>query len=110
VLLRSDINVEYASQSRIEGEIQQLAHDYPVTELWEAIAGRAPGGQDARQITLFDSVGFAVEDFSALRYVRAKLREWRYYADLDLLADPDDPRDLFGMLLRAANAPLQLLS
>jgi ornithine cyclodeaminase len=42
--------------------------------------------------------------------VRAKLREWRYYADLDLLADPDDPRDLFGMLQRAANAPLQLLS
>jgi ornithine cyclodeaminase len=110
VLLRSDIYVEYAPQSRIEGEIQQLAHDYPVTELWEVIAGRAPGRQDARQITLFDSVGFAVEDFSALRYVRAKLREWPYYADLDLLADPDDPRDLFGMLLRAANAPLQLLS
>jgi ornithine cyclodeaminase len=85
-------------------------HDHPVTELWAVIAGRAPGRQDARQITLFDSVGFAVEDFSALRYVRTKLAEWPYYADLDLLADPDDPRDLFGMLLRAATAPTSLLS
>jgi ornithine cyclodeaminase len=81
-----------------------------VTELWEVIAGRAPGRQDAHQITLFDSVGFAVEDFSALRYVRSKLAEWPYYADLDLLADPDDPRDLFGMLLRAAASPVQALS
>jgi ornithine cyclodeaminase len=59
---------------------------------------------------LFDSVGFAVEDFSALRYVWAKLAEWLYFSDLDLLADSDDPRDLFGMLPRAATAPLQLLS
>src|SRR4051812_9339265 len=108
VLLRSDIYVEYAPQSRIEGEIQQLPHDHPVTEFWEVIAGRAPGRQEPRQITLFDSVGFAVEDFSALRYVRTKLAEWPYYAELDLLADPDDPRDLFGMLLCAATTPIQL--
>jgi ornithine cyclodeaminase len=106
VLLRSAIFVEYAPQSRIEGGIQQLPNDHPVTELWEVIAGRAPGRQDARQITLFDSGGFAVEDFSALRYVRSKLAEWPYYADLDLLANPDDSRDLFGMLLRAAPAPI----
>ena len=51
--------------------------------------------------TLFDSVGFATEDFSALRYVRDKLRGTDYFENLDLLADPDEPRDLFGMLLRA---------
>jgi ornithine cyclodeaminase len=50
---------------------------------------------------VFDSVGFAIEDFSALRTVRDLLAERPYYEDLDLLADPDDPRDLFGMLLRA---------
>ncbi|MER8453842.1 ornithine cyclodeaminase [Mesorhizobium sp. M1428] len=100
ILLRSDIFVEYPPQTRIEGEIQQLDADYPVNELWQVIAGKREGRQSERVITLFDSVGFAIEDFSALRYVRSKLEETGLYVDLDLLADPDEPRDLYGMLLR----------
>ena len=72
-----------------------------MTELWQVISGTAPGRRSDDQITLFDSVGFAIEDFSALRYVRDRLSGSDLYLDLDLLADPDDPRDLFGMLLRA---------
>jgi ornithine cyclodeaminase len=102
ILLRSGIFVEYPPQTRIEGEIQQLDADHPVTELWQVITGAVPGRVDARQITLFDSVGFAVEDFSALRYVLHKIKETGLYDNLDMIADPDDPRDLFGMLLRAA--------
>ncbi|MEH7830472.1 ornithine cyclodeaminase [Gemmobacter denitrificans] len=102
ILLRSGIFVEYPPQTRIEGEIQQLAPDHPVTELWQVISGTATGRQDARQITLFDSVGFAIEDFSALRYVHGRLQASGLYLDLDMIADPDDPRDLFGMILRAA--------
>ena len=102
ILLRSDIFVEYPPQTRIEGEIQQLDPDHPVTELWRVITGEAPGRTGAGQTTLFDSVGFATEDFSALRYVRDKLGEAPFYEDLDMLADPDDPRDLFGMIMRAA--------
>ncbi len=103
ILLRSDIFVEYEPQTRIEGEIQQLQADHAVTELWRVIAGEAMGRKSARDITLFDSVGFATEDFSALRYVRRKLNDGEFSQDLDLLADPDDPRDLFGMLVRSAN-------
>jgi ornithine cyclodeaminase len=102
ILHRADIFVEYPPQTRIEGEIQQLSPDHPVAELWQVIAGTVPGRTSASQITLFDSVGFAIEDFSALRYVRAKIEGTAFYAPLDLLADPDEPRDLFGMLLRAA--------
>lgn len=102
VLLRSSIFVEYPPQTRIEGDIQQLDADHPVEELWKVIAGVAPGRSDAGQITMFDSVGFAIEDFSALRYVYERIREAGTYVDLDLIADPDDPRDLFGMLMRAA--------
>ena len=102
ILLRSDIFVEHAPQTRIEGEIQQLPPDHSVTELWRVVAGEAPGRTAERQITLFDGVGFAVEDFSALRYVRDRLEETGAFETLDLLADPDDPRDLFGMLRRAA--------
>ncbi len=101
VLRRADIFVEYPPQTRIEGEIQQLPADHPVTELWQVIAGTAPGRRADRQITLFDSVGFAIEDFSALRYVRERLAGTRFFDELDLLADPDEPRDLFGMVLRA---------
>jgi len=101
ILLRSDIFVEYPPQTRIEGEIQALDPDHPVTELWQVITGQLPGRSSDRQITLFDSVGFATEDFSALRYVRDQLERTGHYIDLDLLADPDDPRDLFGMVNRA---------
>ncbi len=101
ILLRSDIFVEYPPQTRIEGEIQQLAPDHEVTELWQVMSGATKGRRDAGQITLFDSVGFAIEDFSALRYVRDQLKSTGLYQELDMLADPDEPRDLFGMLLRA---------
>lgn len=100
ILLRSDIFVEYPPQTRIEGEIQQLDPDYPVKELWQVITGAIEGRSSDRAITLFDSVGFAIEDFSALRYVRSKLKETGLYIELDMLADPDEPRDLYGMLLR----------
>jgi len=101
ILHRSDIFVEFPPQTRIEGEIQQLAEDHPVTEMWQVINGTAKGRTHADQITLFDSVGFAIEDFSALRYVRDRIKGTEMYHDLDLLADPDDPRDLFGMVQRA---------
>ncbi len=55
------------------------------------MSGAAVGRRDDRQITIFDSVGFAIEDFSALRYVRDRLQDFGLYQDLDMLADPDEP-------------------
>jgi ornithine cyclodeaminase len=101
ILLRADIFVEYAPQTRIEGEIQQLAPDHPVTELWRVMTGAAPGRTGTRQVTLFDGVGFAIEDFAALRYVYARVKGTSFVQNLDMIADPDDPRDLYGMLMRA---------
>jgi ornithine cyclodeaminase len=101
ILSRADVFVEYPPQTRIEGEIQQMPADFPVTEMWEVITGKAKGRRDAHQITLFDGVGFATEDFSALRYLRDQLETTGLYEALDMIADPDDPRDLFGMVRRA---------
>lgn len=101
ILKRSSIFVEYPPQTRVEGEIQQMPEDFPVTELWQVMTGKAEGRTSQNQVTLFDSVGFATEDFSALRYLRDQLKSSEFYENLDLLADPDEPRDLFGMLLRA---------
>jgi len=101
ILLRSEIYVEYPPQTRVEGEIQQLDDDYPVKELWQVMTGAIAGRSSDRAITLFDSVGFAIEDFSALRYVRDQIKGRDLFQQLDMVADPDDPRDLFGMVMRA---------
>ena len=101
VLLRADIFVEHPEQTRVEGEIQQLEPDHRVTELWQVVAGQAPGRTGRDQITLFDSVGFAIEDFAALRFVHDAVRDGAAHDMLDLMADPDDPRDLFGMVMRS---------
>ena len=101
ILLRSDIFVEFPPQTRIEGELQQLPDDYPVEQLWKVITGQTIGRRSDNQITLFDSVGFAIEDFSSLRYIRNLIKGTDFFSPLDMLADPDDPRDLYGMLQRA---------
>jgi ornithine cyclodeaminase len=107
ILTRPDarVVVEFAPQSRIEGEIQQLPADFVVTEFAEVVAGRAPGRAHAGEVTVFDSVGFALEDFSALRLLHRLLAE---HADLrrsiDLLPSLDDPKDLFGGVLRGPAA------
>lgn len=98
ILSRAAVFVEHTPQTRIEGEIQQMSADFPVTEMWQVINGEAAGRTYDDQITLFDSVGFAIEDFAALRYLYDKSADERFHRVVDLLAGPTDPRDLFGLL------------
>lgn len=93
VLPACDIIVEYEPQTRIEGEIQGTEH--PVTEFHEIVRGRRAGRLDDASITLFDSVGFALEDHAALNWLYAHLND---AAEVDLIPDAHDPRDLFAML------------
>ena len=102
ILSRASVFVEHAPQTRIEGEVQQMPADFPVTELWQVIAGTAQGRSSRDEITLFDSVGFAVEDFAALRYIADHSEDPRFHRTVDLLARPEDTRDLFGLLNPAA--------
>ncbi|WP_432560816.1 ornithine cyclodeaminase [Kineococcus sp. SYSU DK003] len=98
ILDHADVFVEHAPQTRIEGEIQNRPADFPVTELWEVVRGDRPGRTHPARTTVFDSVGFAVEDFTALTYVRDAVRGTPFAEDIDLVAGPDDPKDLFGVL------------
>ena len=95
---RSNVFVEYPEQTKIEGEIQLQPEDFPTTEIWKVLVGDAPGRTSDDEITLFDSVGFAIADFSALRYVEAATRDPEYHEDIDLIAEPDDPKDLFSLI------------
>jgi ornithine cyclodeaminase len=107
---RASVFVEHEEQTRIEGEIQAMPPDFAVTELWRVVAGEVPGRRSADELTVFDSVGFAVEDVAVLRFVRddlltrgateavsADLLQW-----LDLVAAPADPKDLFSLVDGAA--------
>src|SRR3546814_20260821 len=49
ILARARTFVEFEPQTRIEGEIQQMGADYPVTEFWQVLRGDADGRDDASQ-------------------------------------------------------------
>ena len=96
LLTRADVFVEYEPQTRIEGDIQQLPSNSPVTEMYQVIRGEQPGRTQAEQLTIFDGVGFAIEDYSALRYVH-DLIKLQNPNQIELVASPDNPRNLFGL-------------
>lgn len=98
ILSLGDVFVEYTPQTRIEGEIQQMPADFAVTEFWCVLNGLAPGRRTPEQVTIFDSVGFAIEDFSALRYVRDAVEGSNFFDEIHLVANPEDPKDLFGLI------------
>jgi ornithine cyclodeaminase len=107
VLRRARVFVEYEPQTRVEGDIQQLAPDFPVVDLWRVLAGTAEGRQSDTQVTVFDSVGFALEDYSALRYVHRLACERGVGRDVDLVPVAADPKDLF-QFTTASRAPAAL--
>ena len=98
VLAQAAVFVEFEPQSRIEGEVQQMPAGFPVTELWQVLAGHHPGRVDAAQVTVFDSVGFALEDYSALTFVRDAAVELGIGEVIALVPNNPNPKDLFGLL------------
>ena len=93
--------------TRTEGEIQQLPDDHPVTELWRVLTGQAPGRTAAQEVTVFDSVGFALEDFCALQVLHRLALERGVGHDIALVPTDGDPKDLFGRT-KDARAPVRL--
>jgi ornithine cyclodeaminase len=95
VLRGARIFVEYEPQTRIEGDIQQLPADHPVVDLWRVLAGQVVGRESDAQVTVFDSVGFALEDYSALRHLYRLAQERQIGQTVTLVPDAVDPKDLF---------------
>jgi ornithine cyclodeaminase len=98
VVQAARVFVEYEPQTRVEGDLQQMPADFQVTELWRVLVGEAPGRQDASDVTVFDSVGFALEDFSALAWLREAALGLGLGRYLDLVPNLADPKDLYGAL------------
>ena len=97
ILSRVTTVVEYFPQSKIEGEIQQS--DKPIhAELWEVITGKKSGRTTDSEITLFDSVGYAIEDFATLKLVYQLANENSFGTQMDLIPELKDPKDLYSLL------------
>jgi ornithine cyclodeaminase len=98
VLRGAAVFVEYEPQTRIEGDIQQLPADFAVTEFWQVLVGQQSGRTSDAQVTVFDSVGFALEDYAVLRFMRDAALELGVGQSLELIPELADPKDLFASL------------
>jgi ornithine cyclodeaminase len=90
--------VEYKLQSLLEGEVQQCDADIVYAELWQLVCKHLPGRQNDQEVTLFDSVGFALEDYSILRVVYDLAEKHQLGTELELIPELNDPKNLFGLL------------
>ena len=103
ILTSSKVVVEYFAQTQYEGEIQNLgdaAAENVYAELWELVCGLKPGRSNDSENTLFDSVGFALEDFSALRLCYSLAQELNIGHELNLVShDLEQSESLYGLLL-----------
>ena len=94
LMRNSRIVVEFYEQTKSEGEIQNLEVETACDELWEIAQGKKPGRTEGDRIIVFDSVGFALADFSMLRM----MHERGIGADIRLLPELKDPKDLFSFI------------
>lgn len=98
VLHMGDVYVEFEPQSRIEGEIQHMDKDFKVTEICNVIKTGKPIDRKPGEITIFDSVGFALEDFSMLRLMYDIAKEENIGEPQILVPKLENPKDLYSML------------
>ncbi|MGV3278715.1 ornithine cyclodeaminase [Rickettsiales bacterium LUAb2] len=102
LLERAKVIVEFFDQSFIEGEIQNFneaeARKIVHAELWELINGSKDKRLNDSEITIFDSVGFAVEDFSGLRLTYELAKLYNIGTDMQMIPDISDPKNLFSAL------------
>lgn len=98
ILQHAKIVVEYLPQTEVEGEIQQLVGLSGVhAELWEIINGQKKGRENQHELTLFDSVGFAIEDYSALKLVKRLCEQYQIGTQMTLVPAVKNPKNLFGV-------------
>ena len=102
ILFRGKVVVEYTEQSLVEGEIQNLTPDEVKqvmhAEVWEIISGLKKGRETDKEITIYDSVGFAIEDFSVLRLTLDLADKYNIGQDIEMVPPIKDPKNLFSAL------------
>ncbi len=94
----STVVVEFLEQSKIEGEIQQLRDDYVCTELHEVFNKQKTINVQTHGTVIYDSVGFALEDYSVLRYVYGLAKKLNVGTHLELIPNLEDVKNLYSLI------------
>ena len=99
---RCRIVVEYFDQAFMEGEIQRLSKEKAKklvhAEMHELLTGKKRGRENDHEITLFDSVGISLEDYSVLRLVYELSEKYTIGEEIEIIPEVKNPKDLFGVL------------
>ncbi len=102
IIENSRVVVEYFDQSIIEGEIQRWnkkeGKNKIHAELYELVKGIKSGRDSDTDITLYDSVGIGLEDYSVLTLTYDLLRQYNIGIDLELVPPLKDPKNLISVL------------
>jgi ornithine cyclodeaminase len=98
LMQNAKVVVEHTPQSLVEGDIQQCSAADIYAELWQLVCQIKTGRENDTEITVFDSVGFALEDFSILKMMYDLAHEYQLGTDFELLPELDDPKNLYGLL------------
>lgn len=109
VLRASNCFVQYEPQTRIEGDLQHMPADFAVTEMWRVLRGEVAGRTSEQEITFFDSVGFALEDYSALRLLRDLAAELSMGQKVSLVPNLLNPKDLYSLIRPQQAAGLRVV-
>lgn len=89
---------EFLEQCKIEGEIQQLDKNFTCPELYEIIRGEKTINVETHGTVVFDSVGFAIEDYSVLRLIYCLSNELNIGKQMNLIPKLDNVKNLFSLL------------
>lgn len=102
ILSRSKIVVEYFDQCIIEGEIQRYDKEKGrkkvYAELHELVTNSKVGRKHDKEITLYDSVGIGLEDYSALKFTYDLASRYNLGQELNLVPILKDPKNLISLL------------
>lgn len=104
ILKHSKIVVEYFPQTVHEGEIQNLGKNvkkHVYAELWQLVSHKKKGRKNSKEITLFDDVGFALEDYSVLRLVYDLATQYQIGTAINIIPNATslpDVKNLFHLL------------
>lgn len=103
ILYKSKVVVEFLPQTKIEGEIQKMSekdiNNVVHAELWELVKKIKPSRESDAEVTLFQSVGFAIEDFSVLRLVYDLSCKYGIGSNLNFVPENlQNPKNLISLL------------
>ncbi len=94
----STVVVEYLEQCKIEGEIQHLDEDFTCPEFYEILQGKTSINVKTHGTVIFDSVGFAIEDYSVLRLIYKLSNDFNIGKEMNLIPQLSDVKNLFSLM------------